>query len=143
MAMKIMLIKSTFDGEQLSVEWNLEKRDYDRLEKGETLREILAPFLRFTDDRLREMNLRIMVSQKCVKTLPVEAQMAFHNVMDTLHGMKPQDLEWIQVVKDAAKETAEHLIQQGVSPEQVKQSFNDSFGKEVADVVRVPEGEAK
>lgn len=83
---KISIFKSSADGEQVNIELELRKDHYEKLAIGESLREQLEPYFRLVDDRLLEMNKRIIASNMLVKQLPVDAQMAVTNVMDVLHG---------------------------------------------------------
>lgn len=145
MSVKLSIFKSSADGEQTNIEYTLEKRDYDRMSPhresipdkdnpkvvrvvelpGESLRSILAPYFKLVDDRLLEMNLRIMVAQKMVKDLPPEAQMAFHNLMEVLHGARPHTTEWADIMKNAVAEVKESLVKQGYNEEAIRAGLHD------------------
>ena len=85
--MKITIHKVTADGEQVSVEVPLTSDMLRLAQRGEvTLRTYLTPILELMDDRLLEMNKRIIASNYLTKKLPVDAQVALHNVLDVLHG---------------------------------------------------------
>ena len=99
---KIQLIKGTAEGEQLSVE-----AEFDTTDKhltGDSLREEMAPFFDMIDGRLKEMNMRVIASNRLAKNMPVEAQMALHQAIDYLYGRAPkQDVvrEYEKAVKEA------------------------------------------
>lgn len=128
MSIKISLFKSTADGEQLNSEFNLESHEYTRIKAGERLREIFAPYFRLADDRLLEMNTRIMFANKLVRQLEPAAQVAFHNIMDVLHGQKPSDPTYAEMLQKSISETTESLIKQGIDPKLIKQIVRDSYG---------------
>lgn len=100
MSTKISIFKTTADGEQVNVELELTqdhikqmqptvvKRlgEPDEIRPGKTLREIFEPHFRLVDDRLLEMNTRIMASNVLVKKLPPDAQYAVTNIFEVLHG---------------------------------------------------------
>ena len=89
MSVKLQIIKVTADGEQVSIEANLERRDFEAIDKGVSLRAIFDPYFLLIDDRLLEMNKRIMAMNYMVKKLPVEAQVAINSIWDVLHGKVP------------------------------------------------------
>ena len=130
MSVKISIFKSTADGEQLNQEYNVDKHEFARMEKGETLREIFAPYLKFADQRLLECNLRIIIANKMVKALPVEAQMAVHNVMEVLHGQRPTIPEYAEILQKAIGDMARDLVQQGISEKQIRQIVTTAYGKD-------------
>lgn len=124
---KVSIIKVTADGEQVSVEivldnyveqrmkekWVEKMRPPDEehvgwwkqviITKGETLDQILEPFFRLMDDRLIEMNHRVMKSNFLAKKLSPDAQYALHTVFEVLHGRQagpPME----QVIKESQEE---------------------------------------
>ena len=86
MAVKIGMHKTSAEGEMLTIEVDMDRNHYDALKHGVRLRDQLEPYFQLLDDRLLEMNNRIIASNYMVKKLPVEAQMAIHNVIDVLYG---------------------------------------------------------
>lgn len=92
MSAKFQIIAVTSDGEQISIEYTLEKRDYERLEKGERLHNILAPYFQLKDDRLLEVNRRVQAVgyyQKKLAKLSPEAYNMVNEIWDILHGRRP------------------------------------------------------
>ena len=81
--MKFSAIKVTADGEQLSVEGDIDP-------SLGSLAAQVQPYLQMMDDRLFSMNKRVIGSNYLVKQLPAEVQMAVHRVFETLHGQRPQ-----------------------------------------------------
>ena len=100
MACKISIFKTTADGEQVNIELDVSPEHLKQMEPrvvkrpgapdeivpGKTLREIFAPQFQLADDRLLEMNKRIMASNVLVKKLTPEQQYAVTNVLEVLHG---------------------------------------------------------
>src|SRR3990167_2405877 len=139
MSAKVTIIKVTADGEQLSVEINLEKRDYDAMLStsrrvpdhsatggyrlfrrllcrrrrteiipGKSLRQILTPYFHLMDQRLIEMNPRIIQSNYLVSKLSSDAKIAVHNILEVLHGRRTGPLlEQIQAEQAQAREHPE------------------------------------
>lgn len=81
--MKFTAIKVTADGEQISIEGEIDV-------KAGKLFEQVEPYLQMMDDRLFNMNKRVIGSNYLVKQLPAEVQMAVHRVFETLHGQRGQ-----------------------------------------------------
>lgn len=128
MSVKISIYKSTADGEQLNQEYSVEKHEYDRLAKGESLRDIFAPYLQFADYRLLECNMRLIISHKMVKSLSVEAQMAVHNVMEVLHGQKPSSPEYVDILQNAIAEAAKDFIAAGLDEKVIRKIVTSAYG---------------
>jgi len=76
---KLMIIKQTAEGEQTSIE-----DEFNELSPVQ-----IKVFYKLVDDRLWEMNKRVIAANYLCKKLPVDAQMAIHNMLEVLHGMKP------------------------------------------------------
>jgi len=92
MANKIVIHKVSADGEQISQEVVLEKRDYDLLDKGKSLREVLDKFFALADERTYEINKRVLAAgyyQRKLAAVSPEAAMLVAEVWDILHGRKP------------------------------------------------------
>jgi len=92
MANKIVIHKVSADGEQISQEITLEKRDYDLLDKGMTLRKLLDKFFALADERTFEVNKRVMAAgyyQRKLAAVSPEAAMLVAEIWDILHGRKP------------------------------------------------------
>lgn len=101
---KIQLIKATAEGEQLSVEAEFDTAD--KTITGDSLREEMTPFFDMIDGRLKEMNMRVIASNRLTKKLPAEAQMALHQAIDYLYGRAPkQDI--VKQYEAAVKEAQE------------------------------------
>ncbi len=105
---KINIIKITADGEQTSIEGEFEpKKDYQvkhfdgtiEIKKGQPMLEQLMPYYQLCDDRLFEMNTRILASNELVRRLSPDAQMAIHNVMEVLMGQAPKS-DIAKIVKE-------------------------------------------
>ena len=105
---KINIIKITADGEQTSIEGEFEpkkKQEYKRVDgkieivEGRPMLEQLMPYYQLCDDRLFEMNTRILASNELVRRLTPDAQMAVHNVMEVLMGQAPKS-DIAQIVKE-------------------------------------------
>lgn len=118
MSTKISIFKTTADGEQVNVEIDLTAEHLKQMEPtvvravkgseivpGKSLRQIFEPCFRLVDDRLFEMNERIMASNVMVKKLPVEGQMAIHNIMEVLHG-RSQGPAPAEILEEARRERA-------------------------------------
>lgn len=103
MSTKISIFKTTADGEQVNVEVDLTpdvlkqveptvmraikgSGAQDQIVPGKSLRQVFAPYFQLVDDRLLEMNTRIMASNVLVKKLSPEAQYAVTNIFEVLHG---------------------------------------------------------
>jgi len=83
---KIILCKTAADGEAINVEVELTKQHYDAMSKGAKLYDVFKPFFDFCDDRMIEMNERIIASNFLVQRLSPEARVAFNSVVDVLAG---------------------------------------------------------
>jgi hypothetical protein len=117
MATKISIFKTTADGEQVNVEIDLtadhlkqmeprhvkHPNNRDEIVPGKSLRELFQPCFQLVDDRLFEMNQRIMASNVLVKKLPPEAQYAVHNVFEVLHG-RSQGPAPAEILEEARRE---------------------------------------
>lgn len=115
MSVKMTIIKHTADGEQLSIEAEVGP-EFIPSEGG--LRGYLDPYFRLMDDRLMELNKRIIASNYMVKKLPTEAQMAMHNIMDVLHGHKPGP-----AIEEIIVEAADDLEKRRVQAEAKKEAL--------------------
>lgn len=82
--MKFTAIKVTADGEQISIEGEIDAS------LGKSLFDQVQPYLQMMDDRLFNMNQRVIGSNYLVKALPAEEQMAVHRIFEHLHGQRPQ-----------------------------------------------------
>lgn len=127
MSIKISLFKSTADGEQLNMEFALEREEYARIKSGEPLRKMFDPYFRLADDRLWEMNIRIMLANTMVRKLSPEARFAVNNVMDVLHATK-MDSTFADALKQAAIEVTNNLVAGGSDRAKVDQAIRQSFG---------------
>ena len=96
---KINIIKITADGEQTSIEGEFEPYVFTDTGKYGDMLPQLAPSYQLCDDRLFEMNTRILASNELVKRLSPDAQMAVHNVMEVLMGQAPKS-DIAQIVKE-------------------------------------------
>ena len=85
--MKVSIAKMTAEGEQLSVEFDLHD---SALPEGHEDRATLKGVLKFLDERLLEMNLRVINANRKVRELEPKAQIAVHEFMDVLYGRKQQ-----------------------------------------------------
>lgn len=133
MSTKISIFKTTADGEQVNVEIELTQEHLKQMQPssrslpdktvqlvpGKSLREIFEPCFRLVDERLFEMNSRIMASNVLVKKLSPEAQYAVHNVMEVLHG-KSQGPAPAEILEEARRE---HQAAQRLVEEQQKQTL--------------------
>ncbi len=114
---KISIIKITADGEQTSIEGEFEpEKDYQvkqidgtiETTKGRPMLEQLMPYYQLCDDRLFEMNSRILASNELVRRLTPDAQMAVHNVMEVLMGQAPKS-DIAQIVKEGQQRREKEL----------------------------------
>lgn len=108
---KITIIQVTADGEQVSVDYNMDKHDYDRLlpkrrsvadakmphgyrdeiVPGETIRQILDPYFKLMDERRFEINKRVQAAnyyQKQLSKLSPEAHQMVTEIWEILHGRR-------------------------------------------------------
>lgn len=114
MSVKVQIIKVIADGEQLSVEASLERRDYEQIEKGVALRVIFDPYFKLIDDRALEMNRRVQAAgyyQKKLAKLSPDAYNIVNEIWDILHGKRPgpavdEVIEWDRLETLAAIEEA-------------------------------------
>lgn len=113
MSAKITIIQVTADGEQVSVEYNVDKRDYevmlpkrlrhpdpsapqgfrDEIVPGQTLRQILDPYFKLLDERKFEINKRVQAAnyyQKKLAKLSPETFGLVNEIWDILHGRRQQ-----------------------------------------------------
>ena len=91
MSVKVQIIKLISDGEQVSVEANLERRDFEQVEKGTPLLVHFKPYFDLVDDRSYEKNKRVQASgyyQKKLAKLSPEAYTMVIEIWDILHGRK-------------------------------------------------------
>jgi len=128
MSVKYSLFKTTADGEQLNIEINPTNQELQQLAKGVPARVLFDTHFRVADDRMREMNIRILLAQTALKSYPPEVQVAFHNVMAILHGSKPTDPQYEKILLEAIQSVTESLISRGIPPEQVAESVKHSYG---------------
>ena len=115
---KINIIKITADGEQTSIEGDFTpEKDHMvstgvdhqmKLVKGRTMLEQLMPYYQLCDDRLFEMNTRILASNELVRRLTPDAQMAVHNVMEVLMGQAPKS-DIAKIVKEGQERRQKEL----------------------------------
>ena len=96
---KINIIKITADGEQTSIEGEFEPQWDPKTESYRSMLPQLMPYYQLCDDRLFEMNSRILASNELVRRLTPDAQMAVHNVMEVLMGQAPKS-DIAQIVKE-------------------------------------------
>ncbi len=111
MKVKVGIIKMSAEGEQVSVEGDIDTTG--QTITGEQLRVEFAPFFDLIDDRLREMNERVIASNHLVKRLPVDAQMAIHQAIDMLYGKAPREEvhQHFEAAKKEAEENQEKAFQ--------------------------------
>ena len=116
---KINIIKITADGEQTSIEGEFTPEgDYQikhpdgtiETKKGKPMLEQLLPYYQLCDDRLFEMNLRILASNELVRRLSPDAQMAIHQVMEVLMGQAPKS-DIAQIVKEGQERREKELAE--------------------------------
>ena len=116
---KINIIKITADGEQTSIEGEFAPEgDYQvkhfdgtiEIKKGQPMLEQLLPYYQLCDDRLFEMNLRILASNELVRRLTPDAQMAIHQVMEVLMGQAPKS-DIAQIVKEGQERREKELAE--------------------------------
>ena len=101
---KINIIKITADGEQTSIEGEFTP------EGDKSMLEQLNPYYQLCDDRLFEMNTRILASNELVRRLTPDAQMAVHNVMEVLMGQAPKS-DINKIVKEGQERRQKELAE--------------------------------
>lgn len=106
---KIQMIKATAEGEQLMCEadWDSDELQKKGIFNEEGLRKELSPVFDVIDGRLKEMNMRVIASNRLVKRLPAEAQMAINQAIDYLYGKAPK-ADIVREFEDAQKEAQEN-----------------------------------
>lgn len=110
MSAEITIIQVTADGEQVSVKYNMDKRDYERMlpyktrqvvegkvvegiAPGETVRQILEPYFKLADERRYEINKRVQAAnyyQRKLAKLSPEAFQMVNEIWEILHGRRPE-----------------------------------------------------
>ena len=89
---KLGVIKVTAEGEQCNIEAEVAPENIV-VKEGQSfydaLQEFLAPYFKLMDDRLWNMNKRILASNELVRRLEPEAQMAVKYVCEVLMGQVP------------------------------------------------------
>lgn len=99
---KLQIIKVTADGEQCNIEVEVGPESVSQ-QPGKSHYECIvnhvAPYFKLMDERLLEMNERILGSNELVRRLPPEAQVAMHHALDVLMGRAPKS-EIDQLVKE-------------------------------------------
>jgi hypothetical protein len=128
MSVKYSLFKTTADGEQFNVEISPTNQELEQLKRGVSARALFDSHFRVVDDRMREMNVRILIAQTALKSYPPEVQVAFHNIMSILHGAKPTDPTYEKLLLEAIQQVTERLLAQGIPSEQVAESVKHSYG---------------
>lgn len=117
MNIKLNVIKVTADGEQLSIE-----AEFNHNEVGpETdLLNLLTPYFKLADDRMFEMNKRIISSGWMAKRLTPEEQMHLHEVIEMLHGRKPSSVvdEMYQEATDNVDKQATNALRKAKAVEE-------------------------
>ena len=117
---KINIIKITADGEQTSIEGDFTpEKDQTAVMhpsgqketiKGLPMLEQLMPYYQLCDDRLFEMNTRILASNELVRRLTPDAQVAVHHVMEVLMGQAPKsDID--KIVKEGQERRQKELAE--------------------------------
>jgi hypothetical protein len=142
MSVKYSLFKTTADGEQLNIEICPTNQELEQLRRGVSARALYDVHFRVADDRMREMNIRILLAQTALKNYPPEVQVAFHNVMAVLHGAKPTDPAYEKLLLEAIQQTTEKLIASGVPSEQVAESVKHSYGN-LVELAQPPQDEVQ
>ena len=84
--MKVTVQKATGEGEYISVEAQV-PGDVLKNNDKVRLRRYLAPGFDLIDDRLFEMNRRIIMANKLVKQASPDVQFIIHSVLEGMHGM--------------------------------------------------------
>ena len=107
---KINIIKITADGEQTSIEGEFEPHLVKETGKYVDMLPELLPYYQLCDDRLFEMNSRILASNELVRRLTPDAQMAVHNVMEVLMGQAPKS-DIAQIVKEGQERREKELAE--------------------------------
>ncbi len=107
---KLTISKVTADGEQTLIEEEIGAGD----------KSVLSAYYKIVDDRLWEMNKRVIAANYLCKKLPAEAQMAIHNMMDVLHGRKPgPSIELI------VQEATEEMLKQREAADEAADALSD------------------
>lgn len=90
---KLGIIKVTAEGEQCSIDAEVSPNDII-VKEGQTfyeaLQDTVSPYFKLMDDRLWEMNSRIMATNELVRRLVPEAQVAVKYVCEVLMGQVPR-----------------------------------------------------
>ena len=116
---KINIIKITADGEQTSIEGEFEPTLSYQVKAidgtvttvpGKPLLEQLLPYYQLADDRLFEMNERILASNELVRRLSPDAQMAVHHVCEVLMGQAPKS-DIAKLVKEGQQRREKELAE--------------------------------
>ena len=111
---KLTISKVTADGEQTLIEEEITPGDDHGPAKIKYLYKLM-------DNRLWEMNKRVIAANYLCKKLPAEAQMAIHNMMDVLHGRKPgPSIELI------VQEATEEMLKQREDADEADEDLSDS-----------------
>lgn len=90
---KLGIIRVTAEGEQCNIEAEVSPNDIVVPEGktfDEALHDTMAPYFKLLDDRLWEMNCRIMASNELDRSLEPEARMAVRHVCEVLMGQVPR-----------------------------------------------------
>ena len=126
MKVKLGIIKATAEGEQVNVEGELDTDQHEITR--ETLQKEFEPFFGLIDDRLREMNMRVIASNHLVKRMPAEAQQAIHNAHDMLYGRAPKEevKNIFEEVRQEVQENEDKAVQ--VQAERVNQGRKGGKG---------------
>ncbi len=105
MKAKLTIIKATAEGEQVSVEGEIDSNEHKVTR--EYLRGEFEPFFGLIDDRLREMNMRVIASNHIIKRMPADVQMAITAAHDMLYGRAPKE-EVNRIYEEVRKEVQEN-----------------------------------
>lgn len=105
MNVKLNVIKGTADGEQVSID-----AEIGGLDLSKPLLEQLHPYFQLMDDRMLEMNKRIIASKWMAKRLTPTEQMHLHEVIEMLHGRKPAS-----IVEQMYQEATEEVDRQSAN----------------------------
>lgn len=123
MQVKINIIKVTADGEQLSIDADISpneiRGDIDLLPQ-------LKPYFKLADDRMFEMNKRIISSGWMAKRLTPEEQMHLHEVIEMLHGRKPAS-----VVDEMYQEATDNVDRQAANALRKAKAVEEAANKKL------------
>ncbi len=121
--MKVTIHKVSGDGETLIIE-----EEFITPEEINKAHEKMAVAFRLADDRLMEINLRIMTMRFFNQSMKPETQMELHTLMEVLHGAQLSDPSYRGILLEAIEKVTQSLVEKGYDRKRLDKLMDNNFG---------------